>query len=133
MTPAEAQGLASNPNVLSVEPDRIVSIDLHNNNFQTVNTGADRIDLEQNATANVTNQPNGTQLDVDVAVIDTGVDTQHPDLNVAGGKGVTGAPLLQPCVRRRPRPRHPRRRDDRAPATTTAALSAWRRARASGP
>lgn len=91
MTDAEAQGLASNPNVLAVEPDRTLSIDLHTNSFQTLTEGPDRIDLEENATANVTNQPNGTQLDIDVAVIDTGVVTTHPEINVAGGKGFSGS------------------------------------------
>lgn len=96
MTPAEAQGLANNPNVLSVEPDRTVSIDLHDNNFQTLTEGPDRIDLEENATAHVTGQPNGTQLDIDLAVIDTGVETTHPELNVAGGFGASGTSCSNP-------------------------------------
>ncbi|NIR96379.1 MAG: S8 family serine peptidase, partial [Gammaproteobacteria bacterium] len=29
------------------------------------------------------------RVDVDVAVIDTGIDLQHPDLNVAGGVNCT--------------------------------------------
>src|ERR1700730_11530119 len=64
--------------------------DLHTNNFQTVPTGVGRIGADQNATAHITNAPGGTNLNMDVAVIDTGVDTQHPDLNVAGGMGFAG-------------------------------------------
>jgi subtilisin family serine protease len=91
MTDAEARALARDPSVALVEPDQRISADLHNNNFQTVPTGVDRIDADQNPTANITNAPGGTNLNIDIAVIDTGVDTQHPDLNVAGGMGFTGA------------------------------------------
>ncbi len=91
MSDAQARALARDPSVALVEPDQTMSVDLHNNLFQTVPTGVDRIDADQNSTAHITNAPNGTALDIDIAVIDTGVDTQHPDLNVAGGMGFTGA------------------------------------------
>ncbi|MGA1874482.1 MAG: S8 family serine peptidase [bacterium] len=61
---------------------------------QTLPTGVDRIDAEQNATANI----NGVDedFDVDIAIIDTGIDTDHPDLDVRGGihyyTVITGAP-----------------------------------------
>ncbi len=90
MTDAEARGLARDPSVALVQPDQRISADLHNNNFQTVPTGVDRIDADQNAIAHITNTTAGTNLNIDIAVIDTGVDTQHPDLNVAGGAGFWG-------------------------------------------
>ena len=43
---------------------------------QTLPTGINRIDAEENKT----NRP----VDVDIAVIDTGIDLDHPDLNVVG-------------------------------------------------
>ncbi len=51
---------------------------------QTLPTGIDRIDAEQSPTAKI----DGTdeRVDVDVAVIDTGIDIDHPDLNVVGGR-----------------------------------------------
>lgn len=51
---------------------------------QSVPTGIDRIDADLSATSAI----DGTdqRVDVDVAVIDTGIDTSHTDLNVAGGK-----------------------------------------------
>jgi len=47
---------------------------------QTTPTGVDRSDAELSSTANI----NGSdqRVDVDVAVIDTGIDLAHPDLNV---------------------------------------------------
>lgn len=43
-------------------------------------TGIDRIETEKSVTAALNNQ-DGT-LNVDVAIIDTGIDSSHPDLNV---------------------------------------------------
>jgi len=80
MTAAAAQRLAADPAVAAVQPDQVVSIDA-----QTLPTGIDRIDGELSST--VSGNGSGT-VDVDVAVIDTGVDLNHPDLNVnvAGAK-----------------------------------------------
>ncbi len=87
MSSADARALASDPRVLSVAPDRVVSIDA-----QTVPTGIDRIDGELSSTAS--GDGSGT-VDVDVAVIDTGIDVDHPDLNVMGGKNcVQGKPTI---------------------------------------
>jgi subtilisin family serine protease len=81
MTAATAARLARDPRVALVQPDGVASIAA-----QTLPTGIDRIDAEQSPTARI----NGTdeRVNVDVAVIDTGVDLDHPDLNVytAGAK-----------------------------------------------
>lgn len=78
MSPQAAAALALDPAVASVTPDRIVTIDA-----QTVPTGINRIDGELSST----NSGDGSgTVDVDVAVIDTGIDISHPDLNVVGGK-----------------------------------------------
>jgi len=47
-------------------------------------TGVDRIDADLNTVAKI----DGTdeRVDVDIAIIDTGIDLKHPDLNVVGGK-----------------------------------------------
>src|SRR6266550_1886722 len=80
MSQAAAQRLSGDPQVASIQPDRPVSIDA-----QTLPTGIDRIDGELSST--VSGNGSGT-VNVDVAVIDTGVDLDHPDLNVftAGAK-----------------------------------------------
>ncbi|WP_410585809.1 S8 family serine peptidase [Amycolatopsis sp. lyj-108] len=76
LTSAAVNALRHDPRVRAVEPDRIVGT-----TAQTVPTGVDRV----HAPANPNLKINGTDdysVDADVAVIDTGVDAQHPDLNV---------------------------------------------------
>ncbi|MFD5248139.1 S8 family serine peptidase [Amycolatopsis sp. NPDC058340] len=76
LPPAAAEALRRDPRVRSVEADSVVSVA-----EQTVPTGLDR----SNATANPNLKINGDDdysVDADVAVIDTGADAQHPDLNV---------------------------------------------------
>ena len=57
---------------------------------QTLPTGIDRVDGELSST--LAGNGGGVDVNVDVAVIDTGIDLDHPDLNVysAGGKDCTG-------------------------------------------
>ena len=75
--------LRADPNVLLVEPDRRVRA-----LPQTLPTGVDRVDGDSNGTAAIAGD--GGDLNVDVAVIDTGVDIDHPDLNVVGGARFAG-------------------------------------------
>jgi subtilisin family serine protease len=51
---------------------------------QTLPTGVNRIDADLSATAQLAGDGSGTVAG-DVAVMDTGIDTTHPDLNVPGG------------------------------------------------
>ncbi len=81
------QALRRDPNVELVEQDRILRVA-----DQTLPTGMDRIDLEQNAAAAVDGADN--PVDADIAIIDTGVDTAHPDLNVVGGIRFSGSFFL---------------------------------------
>lgn len=87
MSPSTAAEIAKDPRVRSVQPDRPV--------FATatkaatpppVPTGVNRVEADRSPTADI----DGTdeRVDVDVAVIDTGIDLKHPDLNVyaKGGK-----------------------------------------------
>jgi subtilisin len=77
MSAASASRVAADDRVASVVADQVVSIDA-----QTLPTGINRIDGELSATAS----GNGSgAVNVDIAVIDTGIDTTHPDLNVVGG------------------------------------------------
>lgn len=90
MSVADAAALAQDPLVVSVEPDHVVTAALHDNLFQTLPTGIDRIDTDLNSTAAITGTP-GADLNIDIAVIDSGIDTEHTDLNVAGGVRFTGS------------------------------------------
>ena len=81
MAPAVAAAVADLPGVRWVQPDEAVSIDA-----QTTPTGINRANADASPTAKI----NGAdeRVNVDVAVIDTGADLTHPDLNIykAGAK-----------------------------------------------
>jgi len=91
--PAQAvAALQRNPRVKYVEADA-----LRYAFAQTVPTGITRIFADTNPAIEI----DGTddyRVDVDVAVIDTGIDFQHPDLNVVGGVNCTGSILRPTCV-----------------------------------
>jgi subtilisin family serine protease len=79
--------IQSDPRIVSIQPDRVVVIpndagEIEIVEAQTIPTGIGRIDGELSST--ISGDGTGT-VDVDVAVIDTGIDFNHPDLNVAGG------------------------------------------------
>jgi subtilisin family serine protease len=76
--PARLDRIKADPDVAFVEQDTEVSIAA-----QTLPTGINRIDGELSST--VSGNGSGS-VDVDVAVIDTGIDIDHPDLNVVGGR-----------------------------------------------
>jgi len=67
--------LAADPRVAYIEPDVIVSI-----NAQTLPTGINRIDADLDPIANIDGIDD--RVNVDIAILDTGIDLDHPDLNV---------------------------------------------------
>lgn len=75
---AALRGIRSNPRVAYVEEDRPASIFA-----QEIPTGIDRILAVKTALGIDDNDD--YRVDVDVAVVDTGIDWEHPDLNVVGG------------------------------------------------
>jgi subtilisin family serine protease len=79
----DAEKLARHPKVRTVVPDRRVEA-----TAQTVPTGIQRIDGPSSSAAS---GDGGGAVNADIAVLDTGIDVDHPDLNVAGGTNcVTG-------------------------------------------
>lgn len=77
--------LKRDPDVAFIEPDRLVyALD------QQLPTGIDRIQGELNSTA-VSNP-----VDVDIAIIDTGIDLDHPDLNVV--ESIDCAGFMNGCL-----------------------------------
>jgi subtilisin len=84
LPPQALNGIQHDPRVKYVATDDPVYLFA-----QAVPTGIQRIFADTNANLTI----DGTddfRVDVDVAVIDTGVDFQHPDLNVVGGVNCTG-------------------------------------------
>ncbi|MBN2361037.1 MAG: S8 family serine peptidase [Deltaproteobacteria bacterium] len=72
LPPAAVTALRRNPHVISIEPDTPVHA-----YGQVVPTGVDRMETER-----LLPFGSGTAIDVDVAVIDTGILAGHEDLNV---------------------------------------------------
>ncbi|MEX0748333.1 MAG: S8 family serine peptidase, partial [Rhodothermales bacterium] len=90
---AAAAALERNPNVAYVEQDQTVQVFA-----QTVPTGIRRIFADDNANIGI-NGSDDSRVDVDVAIIDTGIDFQHPDLNVVGGVNCSGGgPFKSSCA-----------------------------------
>jgi subtilisin len=77
MSDQAAARVAQDARVVSVERDQVVTV-----TAQTLPTGIDRIDGELSSTVSGNG---GGVVDIDVAVIDTGIDLDHPELNVVGG------------------------------------------------
>jgi subtilisin len=67
--------VAADPRVAYIEPDVIVSI-----NAQILPTGIDRINADLDPAAKIDGVNDA--MDVDIAILDTGIDLDHPDLNV---------------------------------------------------
>jgi subtilisin family serine protease len=78
-SPRAAAAIASSPRVAYVERDMPRFI-----HAQTVPTGLRRMFAATNPNIGI-DGVDDYRVDVDVAVIDTGIDWQHPDLNVVGG------------------------------------------------
>ncbi|QGK68964.1 S8 family serine peptidase [Allosaccharopolyspora coralli] len=73
--------LEADPNVAYVQEDKEVrAFAQPSPQAQVTPTGIDRSEADQSPTAAI--DGNDDRVDVDVAVIDTGVDLDHPDLNV---------------------------------------------------
>lgn len=91
LTPRAAAALARNPLVAWVEADQRVEIAA-----QELPTGIRRIFADENP--NLIDGSDDRRVDVDVAVIDTGIDLDHPDLNVVRSVDCSGgSPFRQRC------------------------------------
>jgi subtilisin len=92
VNPQGAAALARNPQVAYVEADQPRSIVT-----QTVLTGIQRIFADDNTNIDIDGSDD-FRVDVDVAIIDTGIDFEHPDLSVVGGVDCSGgSPFRSSC------------------------------------
>lgn len=88
--PPRLMQLLADPRVLEVEPDVVVEAFPHKPQHnpggedpapaQTLPTGVNRIDADLSATATIDGADK--RVDTDVAIVDTGVQSNHPDLSV---------------------------------------------------
>ncbi|NOX08499.1 MAG: S8 family peptidase [Gammaproteobacteria bacterium] len=88
--PGRLRALQRDPRILSIEPNRVIRV-----SAQALPTGVHRIDGDFNVTAAIDNVD--TRVDVDIAIIDTGVDLNHPDLNVFQYAYCTPSPVQVKC------------------------------------
>ena len=70
--------LRADPNVEAVVPDGVISLEA-----QTTPRGVRRVFAPRNPISRIDGIDQ--RVDADVAIVDTGIDTDHPDLNVVGG------------------------------------------------
>ena len=84
--------IARDPRVLFVERDRSVSA-----LGQTVPTGIRRIAAPANDGLGIDGRDD-VRVEVDVAIIDTGVDLDHPDLDVVASVNCIGSDVLRGCT-----------------------------------
>lgn len=81
--PGRVDALRADPRVRYVTPDRLHQVD----QGQGLPTGIDRIEADRNPRL-----APGDSVDVDIAILDTGVDSDHPDLNVWQAVSFAGNP-----------------------------------------
>ncbi|MCR6108182.1 peptidoglycan-binding protein [Salipaludibacillus agaradhaerens] len=79
----EIENLEKNPNVLTVEENDLYDMQ------QTIDWGIERVEAPQAWDNDVTGKG------IKVAVIDSGVNKSHPDLNIAGCYSATNAPTCE--------------------------------------
>lgn len=89
---ARLKALQRDSRVAYVELDRLWTID-----EQAEPTGIQRIGADTNSAIAI-DGADDWRVDVDVAVIDTGIDLQHPDLNVGTGVNCTTSVWRATCV-----------------------------------
>lgn len=80
--PARLAALRRDPRVRFIAEDRVVSIAA-----QTLPTGIDRIEADLSSARS--GSGSAVNVPVEVAILDTGIQRNHPDLNVAGGYNCT--------------------------------------------
>ncbi len=86
-------GLAHDRRVATVERDLPVSVQ-----GQSVPTGIRRADADEVSAGGSTLIGSSRMVDVDIAIVDTGIDATHPDLNVVGGTDCSGgSPFRGKC------------------------------------
>ena len=92
MSAGRLAALQRDPRVAYVEADQIARI-----SAQTVPTGIRRAFADENPSTDI-DGVDDVRIDVDIAIIDTGIDLDHPDLNVVASTNCAGGgPFSSTC------------------------------------
>lgn len=87
LTADQARALEARPGVLAVVPDTTIAFEpivgSEDQPPQVADTGVRRVGALESETARIDGEDE--RIDVDIAIVDSGIDADHPDLNVAGG------------------------------------------------
>ena len=84
LSAAQVQALAADPDVAAIVPDEPIEL-----TAQSMPTGVARAGGRTSPAALIDGVDQ--RVDADVAVVDTGIDASHPDLNVVGGRNCSSA------------------------------------------
>jgi subtilisin len=87
LTPSALVGVQADPRVLDVAEDGTLTLAQVTQPPQFLPNPAERVAADESSTAS--GDGSGT-VDINVAVLDTGIDRTHPDLNVVGGVSCHG-------------------------------------------
>ena len=98
LTPTQSAAITADPAVAAVIPDEQLSLDdatagsggsirTTSNPIDQIQPGVRRVGARTQTVAALT--AGGLKVNADVAILDTGIDRTHPDLNVAGGYNCT--------------------------------------------
>lgn len=87
-----ASAIARDPRVAFVEPDQSVGV-----LAQTIPTGITRASAPANQSIDI-DGTDDQRVDVDIAIIDTGIQSDHPDLNVVSLTSCVGTGSMGGCV-----------------------------------
>ena len=95
---AAAQAIGRSPLVKYVEQDQIREANCHGNDPQVVPTGIQRSFASSNPNLTI-DGIDDLRIDVDIAIIDTGIDIDHFDLNVVARTDCSGgSPMNGSCT-----------------------------------
>jgi subtilisin len=102
LTQEQRRALKADPSIAHVVPDVVISLDeifgddgiaaqVATLAAPSIPAGIMRVGARQSPAASTSINGADPRVDVDVAILDTGVDASHPDLNVVGGYNCTGS------------------------------------------
>jgi subtilisin len=90
------RGLARDRRVAAVEPDSVMTIQAQQLPTGIPRSYADAVTVAGTSTRLI--DGSDERVDVDIAVVDTGIEVSHPDLHVAGGTDCSGgSPFSKKC------------------------------------